>query len=171
MNSDFWYKALLSVQNDIRLADNKVNFLLAFYSTLFGIFLAQLEKYLTILTKFNFFVLLITILGGVFIYSVIRFFFYFYKTVHPRTKPQMLVENIPKSKIFWGEISFMELDKFKSEAKLLDNDKILEEILNQLYVNSKIANDKFYNVKEAYNLIPFTLITFILYFALLRFGG
>ena len=69
--------------------------------------------------------------------------YFAFKVIYPDIK-----EKIP-SLFFFGTVAEMELNSFMKKMKELNQESIEEELINQTYINSKIASTKFTNLKHS----------------------
>ncbi|NVM56061.1 MAG: hypothetical protein HWN66_20350 [Candidatus Helarchaeota archaeon] len=173
MKLKFYYENLKDINEWIKAADNKANFLVAFYSVLIGSLLVQMKNYIEIIKNCNCSVLFILISCFLLLsfFFIGKSFWHFYCVVHPRIAPRKYIKDKPKSNIFWGDIASVEFNEFKSKIQNQEINNLFSDILSQLYINSKICDEKFKNVKSAYRLILPTLISLIIYTVTLKIGG
>lgn len=172
-NPDFKEKAeflkwqLTYVIDQIKMADYKINFLLAIYLAMLGIVVSQIVRMVGIFQS-PYVCLLWKIFVGaiivVFLLCIINFFYRFINTVRPRTNPsKILGQNNYKSSIFWKDVSGMDYKNFKN-ITLKANYK---DLMKEVFVNSYIARVKFENVTNAYKSLALTIISFITIFVLI----
>lgn len=144
-----------------KMADNKINFLLVVYLSLLGIFLTQIERFLTFIESdliCLIWKLIVSIICLGYIFLNYRFFDNYIKAIKPRIDPRKLLKDSKYiSCIFWGDIADHGFNKY-ANCNIGDLHK---DIKKQIYVNSIIAKEKFQNVYRAYSELIFTLIIFI----------
>lgn len=169
----FYYQNLQSINKWIKAADNKANFLVALYSVILASLFVQIGDYIKIVKDFNCGIVLILI--SFFLLLTIVFigksFWHFYRVIHPRIKSKEYIKDGPTSNIFWNDIAMREFGEFRASVGKIDDESFLIDVLSQVYINSKICDKKFKNVKAAYNLILPTLISTINFTIILKIGG
>ncbi|GEM_PF-2369483 len=166
MDLNFLWKHLEHIQGQIERADNKINLLLVVHLALVPfavalIYRVVLEKPSCIL-KFP-----VCCLFSVFIIAALFFFWFewnfvqmFRKTVSPRVNAQSYLNDKEyKSIVFWNHIAdrrkFESFDAFNREYK---EEQVKRDIMEQIYVNSHIAKEKFDYVRKAYRNLKFSVI-------------
>jgi len=168
---EFFKWQLAYVIDQIKMADNKINFLLAIYLVILGVAVSQIKKIIDILLNmsvYSIWKVAIGILCVLFLYCIFKFFYCFINTIKPRTSPkESLREKDYKSFIFWRDITDMGYQNFKN-ATLENRWGDLEK---QVFINSCIAKDKFKNVNGAYKLFHPTLIIFLTLLSLIYLIG
>ena len=167
---DFFKWQLEYVQDQIKVADSKINFLLAIYLVLLGVGVAQAEKVIEIFLNASACLEWKVVIGIVymaFLFCVANFFWHFISTMKPRTEPQEILGKDYRSYIFWKDISEMGYKNFRDASlKTLYSD-----LGKQVFVNSHIAKAKFENVNSAYKLFFLTLIIFLILFIFIHLIG
>ena len=157
--------------DQIKMADNKIYFLLAIYLVFLGLTISQVEKMIDIFSNTSICCIWKVIIGIIclcFLYYIVKFFHHFVNTIKPRTNPQeILGEKDYKSFIFWKDIANMGYDSFR-DATLETRYSDLEK---QVFVNSFIAKAKFENVTNAYKFLVPTMIFLLIFFILIRLVG
>ena len=159
------------VIDQIKMADNKINFLLAIYLVLLGIVASQIEKVTTIFLNncicFTWKVI-IGIICALLLGCICKFFYYFINTIKPRTiSKEILEEKDYESLIFWKDIANMEYNNFKN-ATLKSR---LGDFKKQVFINSSIAKTKFENVVSAYKVLILTLIFLSIFVGIIHLIG
>ncbi|GEM_PF-6394701 len=158
---DRW-KHLSYVIDQIKMADSKANFLLAFYVVLTGFLVKDFPEIWHVLQKHYgsnciLFTALVLLLGWM-ICLIVKFFYYFTRVVKPRIDPKKLLKKDDYvSIIFWGDIA-NNLKKFR-EA---NQDDFQDDLKDQIIANSVVANQKFQYVSKVYDLLPLTVGVYIL---------
>ena len=152
------------VVDQIRMADNKINFLLAIYLAVLGLAISQIEKVINVfLNVCACWKIVIGIICFLFLCCIVKFFCYFINTIKPRTESKdTLGEKDYKSLIFWKDVASMKFENFKN-TKL---EELYNDMKSQVFINCSIAKAKFKNVNSAYNLLLPTLIIFMILFIL-----
>ncbi len=169
MNLDFLWRHLEYVQNQIERADGKMNLLLIVHLALVP-FAATLIYHVFLggpscLLKFPFFYLF-----SVFVLFVLAFFWFewkfvqlFREAVSPRVDAQKYLGREYRSIVFWNHIAdrrkFASFDTFSREYR---EEQIREDLLEQIYVNSHIAREKFERVQKAYRNLKHSVLFLLL---------
>lgn len=173
MKLKFYHQNLRDINEWIKVADNKANFLVAFYTLVVGSLLVQLNEYIKIVENYKNIIIFIFI--NLFLLLTIIFigksFWLFYSAVHPRISSQRYIKNKQKSYVFWKDIASFEYNEFKLIIQDLEIDNLFNDILRQVFINSKICEEKFKNVENAYKLILPTLISLVIYTVILKIGS
>ncbi|MHA1278052.1 MAG: Pycsar system effector family protein [Candidatus Helarchaeota archaeon] len=169
---EFFRWQLEYVIDQIKMADNKINFLLAIYLALVGLIISRVGKVIGIFQNTNVCLILkviIGIIGALFLCCAIKFFYHFINTIKPRTNPrEILREENYKSVIFWKDIYDMGYKNFNNVSLEIR----YEDLEKQIFVNSYIAKVKFGNVTIAYKfLIPTSFLFLILFCLTYLIGG
>jgi len=166
---DFLKWQLEYVIDQIKMADTKINFLLAIYLALLGITVSQTKKIANIFLdacvswEWKVFTGIIYFL---FLYCIVRFYCYFVKVVKPRVNPKdILKEENYRSLIFWGDIANMKFEEFNN-AEL---ERRYNDLEKQVFINSCIAESKFGYVTKAYKIFTPTLVIFMVLLILIGF--
>lgn len=139
------YKNLERVNNWISNSDTKAAVILTFNGILFSYLITKTPSVKEIILQRlldlpSFFLYLIFCAYAVMVGMSI---FHAFKVLNPDIK-----ERLP-SLFFFGTIAEMELEDFKKKMKELNLESIQEELINQTYVNAKIAITKFTNLKHS----------------------
>ncbi len=160
------YKNLEIVNSWINNIDLKASFILAFLGMLLGAILCSdnlevLKNFISVpINTMSFIEILKTIVIILLISISLISAVLLILTLLARTK----IENMPKSHYFFGNISNSDRRDFLKEFKKLNDNSIINEILNQVYVNSKICDYKSKLYNKSINLIIITIVlTFINY--------
>lgn len=158
---DNGFKILSEIHQKITFADSKANFLVAVNAALFGALITLLS------TSENIFTILLgkEVLGGIAfalisvlalvtfllislgIYNAIR-------TINPRLSSNGKKQSL----IYFGAISNMALDDFRKLFKEGTEERLAEDIINQIHENSIIATNKFANVKTSATFLIYSLL-------------
>lgn len=143
------YKNLDIVNSWINNIDLKASFILAFLGILLGNIL-----------NVNNIEILRTIVVILLIISSMTSAILLILTLLARTK----INNIPKSNYFFGNIANMDRIEFLNNFERMNEKTVKKEILNQVYVNSKICSckSKLYNKSIKYIVVT-VILTFINY--------
>lgn len=160
------YKNLGIVNSWINNIDLKASFILAFLGMLLGTVLCSenlevLKIFISVpINTMSIIQILKTIVVILLISSSLSSSVLLILTLLARTK----IENMPKSHYFFGNIANSDRKDFLKEFKKLNDNSIINEILNQVYVNSKICDYKSKLYNKSINLIIITIVlTFINY--------
>lgn len=158
LDLQFLQTELIRVSEWIRFSDSKSGFLSAFYLAVLGFLISYSEKIKKINFCFNyfhyvkslfcFFCIIILFLVGV---------YFLFKSIFPNLKNNF----ISKSMFYFGHIYNMKFVDYLEEMNKLDEDKAREGLLEQIYTNSNIANEKMKNVKYSINIL-FVIVLFLI---------
>lgn len=163
------YKLLEIINSWINNSDNKISFALSFGAVLLGYILSNgmpkaFNKFLNItkLSELN---------GGDMISAILVIALYIFSLtsiIYLLLALKAKIKNvfIKDSNFFFGNIANKSIDQFKNNINSLTKYDIKEEIIEQIYVNSKICNKKFENYNKGLN---FLLLTIILCFVCIIF--
>jgi len=159
------------VIDQIKVADNKINFLLAVYLALLSIVVTQIREIADIFIDAKYCLgqkILCGIFCSFFIICIAISFALVVKTVMPRTDPKKILgEEDYKSPIFWKDVADIGHESFKKiglEERYSDLEK-------QVFITSSIAKVKFDSVMKAYILLGPTLIFFLILVILVKVIG
>ena len=157
------YKNLDIVNSWINNIDLKASFILAFLGILLGNILNvnNIKKFISIpINTMSLIEILRTIVVILLIISSMTSAILLILTLLARTK----INNIPKSNYFFGNIANMDRIEFLNNFERMNEKTVKKEILNQVYVNSKICSckSKLYNKSIKYIVVT-VILTFINY--------
>lgn len=145
-NLQFLQSELNRISEWIQFSDKKTAFLSAFYSAVFGLVFSQKESilqhfiiYQKGITCFYYFVLF-----G-FIASFLVGVFFLFKSVFPRLKNSFT----DKSLFYFGHVANIKFIDYSEEIKKLTEDEAKKQIVEQIYTNSIIADQKMKNVQKS----------------------
>lgn len=146
IDTKFLQAELIRVSEWIKFADKKSGFLTAYYSVILGLLISQKEQLVAEFVNYQkystcFFVI---ILICTFISFLVGLFFLL-KSVLPRLKNSLT----NKSLFYFGSIANMKFDDYSKEIENLAEDEIKKQIVEQIYTNSTIADQKMKNVKKS----------------------
>lgn len=160
------YKNLEIVNSWINNIDLKASFILAFLGMLLSSILcsdnlAVLKTFISVpINTMSFIEIIKTIVVILLISSSVISAVFLILTLLARTKS----ESMPKSHYFFGNIANIDRKDFLNDFKKLNENSIKNEILNQVYVNSKICDYKSKLYNKSINLIIITIaLTFFNY--------
>jgi len=144
----------------IQFSDKKTAFLSAFYSAVFGLVFSQkesiLQHFITYQKWIIYFYLLILI--GFVIFFIIGIFFLF-KSVFPKLKNSFT----DKSLFYFGHVANIKFVDYLEEIKKLTEDEAKKQIIEQIYTNSIIADQKMKNVQKSIkSFIPVVFFAILL---------
>jgi len=145
-NLQFLQSELNRISEWIKFSDKKTAFLSAYYSLIFGLMISQKTKILQHFTVYQKWItcFYIFILLGLIISFLFGIFFLF-RSIFPRLKNSF----VNKSLFYFGHVADMKfIDYFEKIKKLTDNE-VKEQIIEQIYVNSIIANQKMENIQKS----------------------
>jgi len=130
----------------IQFSDKKTAFLSAFYSAVFGLVFSQKEsilqhfiiyqKWITCFYSFVFLGFFVSFIAGI---------FFLLKSVFPRLKNSFT----DKSLFYFGHVANMKFIDYSEEIKKLTEDEAKKQIVEQIYTNSIIADQKMKNVQKS----------------------
>ena len=92
-------------------------------------------------------------------------FYYIFKTLKARVEP-----NTKDSNIFFGLIAKKKFEEFQKEVDNETQEDFLKDINNQIYINSKIADEKFLFYNKSLNSLFWSLIVFFILLMLNTFS-
>lgn len=142
----FLQSELNRVSEWIQFSDKKTAFLSAFYSVIFGLVFSQKElivQHFIIYPKWITHFYLFILLG--FIVSFIVGIFFLFKSIFPRLKNSFT----DKSLFYFGHVANMKFVDYSEEIKKLTEDEAKKQIIEQIYTNSIIADQKMKNVQKS----------------------
>ena len=151
---------LRETQEAIKVADNKANFLVAFYTVVMFVAFPRMVDFWNwyvrapghALSILGFFVLAALLL------SLVVSVWHFRQCARPRLDSREYVDDPMRTNIFWPDIAEHGYQGLAERLKGQCYDDVLAEVAQSLYVNSCIARRKFYHVGQCYRwLIPFVL--------------
>ncbi|MCK5460070.1 hypothetical protein KAI52_03070 [Candidatus Parcubacteria bacterium] len=145
-NLQFLQSELNRVSEWIKFADKKTAFLTAYYSVIFGLVISQKDSILNNFINYQKWMLgfYIFILVGAIVFFVIGIFFLF-KSIFPRLKNSFT----DKSLFYFGHVTNMKFVDYSEEIKKLTEDGAKKQIIEQIYTNSIIADQKMKNVQKS----------------------
>lgn len=148
------YKNLERVNNWISNSDTKAGVIVAFNGILFTYLIAKfpLIKVITSQRFLDMGSLCLYLIFIVYFVMLMMSVFRAFRAINPNIK-----EKIP-SVFFFYTISQMDLDKFNKKMRELTTESIEEELINQTFVNSKIAATKFINLKDSLKYLFISMV-------------
>jgi hypothetical protein len=160
----FLQSELNRVSEWIKFSDKKTAFLAAYYSVIFGIVISQKEQILQNIVNYQkwMFIFYFFILIGVIIFFLVGIFFLF-KSVFPRLKNSFT----DKSLFYFGYVASMKFVDYLREIEKMTKDEVKKQVIEQVYTNSIIADQKMKNVQKSIRsfvaLVVFTLIMILIF--------
>jgi hypothetical protein len=145
LNLQFLQEELKRISEWIKFADQKVAFLAVYYSALFGFIVANGDAAIQKLLYLNSCVLLIDLF--VILLGIVSFSFgvtLIISAIFPRLNNRLT----NKSLFYYGSVSNMRFVDFKKKMTELSEDETKEQIIEQIYTNSVIADQKMKGVKR-----------------------
>lgn len=161
---------LRETQDAIKTADNKANFLVAFYTVVMFVAFPRVIDF------WNWYARVpgraVSIIGfvtlAVLLLSLVVSIWHFGQCARPRLDSKEYVSDPIKTNIFWLDVASQGYDGLAYRLKSQSYDEILAEVTQALYVNSCIARDKYHHVRQCYWwLLPFVL-SFVWFMALVQ---
>lgn len=145
-NLQFLQSELNRVSEWIKFADKKTAFLTAYYSVIFGLVISQKDSILNNFINYQKWMLgfYIFILVGAITSFVIGIFFLF-KSIFPRLKNSFT----DKSLFYFSHIASMKFVDYSKEIEKLTEDEAKKQVIEQIYTNSIIAEQKMKNVQKS----------------------
>lgn len=145
----FWHDELVRVTDWVKLGDQKAAFLSAYYLAILGLILAN--KNYILQTNHN---LLFWFLATTISISFIAGLFFIFKAIFPRLGNN----STDKSLFYYKHVAETKIvDFLKKSRNLKDSDK-KDQLLEQIYTNSLIAEKKMENIKNGIKCLFLTLI-------------
>ena len=163
MNQDTnnYWEQLERLEKLIRASELKAGIIFSFHSLILGLFIDRLENFEHIF-KEN---ILMLIFGFCWIILVIISIFYCFKCFHPK----MELKN--EENVFFFRDAAYKFGDIKQYAKKLTQvceteEEIIDQLSQQIFVESKIVNQKFKSVQKAIKsfALSFVLVVLILVF-------
>ncbi len=153
MKLEFLQKELDRINDWIKFADKKVGFLIVIYSVIIGLLKI---KY----SIFNFDGAVKYVLLSLFLLSLILGVYFLLKTLFPKIKNKLTDNNI----LFFGNISCMKYKDFIDKYNNITEEEMRQNIFEQIYTNSVIANEKFKNIKKSTICLVISIVLLIFLF-------
>lgn len=153
---------LLRVHEWIKAADQKVSIFLAFQGIALTIILSTIYDWMSS-SLINSSCANLAILAG----SFVLFGFSIYKSISSII-PRLSKDSNSKSIIYFWDISQLELSDFRKRIKEINSEEYEDELINQIYISSKIASRKHSQFREAILIfcmsIVLLLISFLIFY-------
>ncbi|GAB6190204.1 hypothetical protein JCM30566_19470 [Marinitoga arctica] len=155
--------------DQIKMADNKMNILLAIYLFLSGISVSNIKRIVFTFNNLSLYCKVFFIIDLViFVIFLTCFYIAFLKTIIPRINAEKILNIISyKSIIFWGDLTKMDISEFEN----VETKKFYHDLNKQIIINSRIAEKKFNNVRKAYIYLLPTIICFVVLMLFLELVG
>ena len=153
MELEFLQKELERVSEWVRFSDRKTAFLSVYYTALMTIFLNNIEN----IKKINENNLLICILVILIISFVIGIYF-LVMSIFPRLKNN----STNKSLFYFSNIAGMKIIDFLENMENLTEQKAKKQIIEQIYTNSEIANQKMNNIKKSIKALIVSIVSLMI---------
>lgn len=171
MNKDEKFKELERIDLWINNADTKISYLLAFLGIVATIIFTSgsviskvrecLDNVLK-LSKQD----IENILSLVVITLVVNLVFFIAKSIYYLLKASAAkidVGNTNKSStLFFGSIAANTLEQFKDKIKRQTDEELEDDIIEQIYINSKICSEKMKNYNKAIKNLKISMVIFII---------
>lgn len=149
------------INNWIVACDNKTSILLAFVALLTGLTTNIFDSFNIIKEYFHDhvfgkIVLAILIIIMLCLYCVFLFFIIFYliNVLKARKKPYLVTKEInEKSTLFFSDMSSLKYENYNEAINQRSDEKLIDELKKQIFVNSKIADKKHEYFNKAIKLI------------------
>jgi len=156
----FLQSELDRVSDWIKFTDKKTAFLATYYSLIFGFVISQKDLILSNIENYEkwIFAFYVVILMGVILSFLIGIFFLF-KSIFPRLKNSFT----DKSLFYFGHVAIMKFVDYSKEIEKLTVDEAKKQIIEQIYTNSMIADQKMKNVHNSIkSFIAFSFFVILL---------
>ncbi len=143
----------------IQFSDKKTAFLSAFYSAIFGLVLSQKELILNhfkVDQKWELYFYIFIFLGFVIFFMLGVYFLL--KSVFP----ELGNTHTNKSLFYFGNIANLKFTNYLDELKKLNEEDAKKQIIEQIYINSIIANRKMKNVQNSIEIFAIVVIFVLL---------
>lgn len=145
------------VINWIKHSDNKITVINVFQTGLTAFLINKISDITKIITLKTFgwpqFALYFSII--LFIFFLINSVYKTFKSLYPDT------ESEETSMFYFGSIAKQEKNKFIKDLRELNDEEILSQLNSQVYINSRIAFNKFKNVKQAINNLYISIVFWV----------
>lgn len=147
-------------------SDSKIGYVLAFNGVMIGLMINRVPEIIKLMGKgfsissltFGFFSIAYLLIFSVSLY-------YGFKVVFPD------IEERKESYFFFGSIAKMDKKKFKEGIKSMENEEIENQLLDQIYINSTIAKQKFENIQKSLKALLIGFICWAILLFLIEVGG
>ena len=145
-NLQFLHAELNRVSKWIRFSDKKTAFLSVYYSTIFGLIISQKDSILQQLEIYQKWLsyLYALVFLAVFVSFIVGIFFLF-KSIFPRLKNSFT----DKSLFYFGHVANMKFVDYLEKVKKLTDEEAKKQIIEQIYTNSMIADQKMKNIQKS----------------------
>jgi len=164
---DHYWGSINYIAEMIKAAEIKAGLILTFYGILLNFIYAHLNDVIKYIgNEIGFY-----IISGLWLICIVISVYYSVRCFMPR-----IVDKYDKNIFFFGDVisSFGDIRQFsKTFFKVsLDEDELFGQLGQQIYINSKIASEKFKNINQSLRFLALSLIlmfTLMLYYALIAF--
>ncbi len=154
---DHYWGTLGYIVDMIRASEIKAGLILSFY----GIILNLIFQSLSTVTSYIGNDIIFFMIAGMWVICTIISIFYSIKCFMPRIEA-----SYEKNVFFFGDVirAFGDIKSFSKTFYEIsvDEDKIFDQLGQQIYINSKIANEKFKNVNSSLKFLALSLLVFII---------
>lgn len=158
----FLQSELVRTSGWIEFSDKKVAFLSAFHSAVFGLICYQKDRILqnfSVLSKTSLCLYLILLVG-----IAISFFVgvsFLVKSIFPKLKNSLTNESL----FYFGHVANMKFVDYSRKIKSLTVSSAKEQIIEQIYTNSLIANQKMKNIQRSIksSLVLISFVTLLIF--------
>lgn len=145
-NLQFLQAELKRVSEWIQFSDKKTAFLSAFYSAVFGLVFSQRESILQHLIIYQKWIIcLYTFVLFGFVISFLVGILFLFRSVFPRLRNSFT----DKSLFYFGHVASMEFIDYSEKINKLTDDEAKKQIVEQIYTNSIIADQKMKDVQKS----------------------
>lgn len=174
MNKEEKFKELERIDLWINNADTKISYLLAFLGIVATIIFTSDSVMQRIIVCFNNVLKLSKqdiekILSLLVIILVLNLVFFISKSIYYLLKASVAkidVSNTNKSStLFFGSIATNTFEQFKEKVKRQTDEELEDDIIEQIFINSKICSEKMKNYNKAINNLKISIVLFIIVIA------
>jgi len=158
-NLQFLQSELNRVSEWIQFSDKKTAFLSAFYSAVFGLVISQKElisQHFIVYQEWTSCLYIFILLS--FIVSFVTGIFFLFKSIFPRLNNSFT----DKSLFYFGHVANMKFVDYLEEIKKLTDNEAKRQIIEQIYTNSIIADQKMKNVQKSIKIFFVVIVSMVL---------
>jgi len=162
--------ALRDTQDAIKVADLKVNFLVAFHTVVMFVAFPRISDFWNwyarspghplSLLGFAFF--------GVLLVSLCVSVWHFIQCARARTDSRRHIADAQTTTLFWNDIASQSFEEFRERLSTQGPAAVAAAFEHQLYVSACIARDKYHHVNRCYSWLMVVVLSFIGFMVLLQ---
>lgn len=171
MNKDEKFKELERIDLWINNADTKISYLLAFLGIVATIIFTSDSVMQKIIACFNNVLKLSkqdieNILSLLVIILVLNLVFFIAKSIYYLLKASVakidIIHTNKSSTLFFGSIATNTIEQFKDKVKKQTKEELEDDIIEQIFINSKICSEKMKNYNKAIKYLKISMVLFII---------